>query len=226
MTISNPTQIKKRSSVESLPKRRWSRKTLLATTVAAPLLVTGIYTLSIVWRVSWYQQMLFGRSALIPLSLTPRAFTDYPTTVDAYGTPTYQVEINGQKFAIHRQFINGYQHTFGSALASYEIGEHLADYIFRLNEYMEAYCWRDGQRYPHYRDTKKDLYNNSVGRRIGSDVRQLGLLGTEAERKMSDLVISAMYNKEVILHYHDPLVDKLPSLEDYGCPGLPKPKPD
>jgi len=188
-----------------------------------PYALLALYVVSILWRVSAYEQRVFGRSDLIPMSLTPRPFTKFPTT-NTYGAYTFDIQINGKTLPVHRQIINGYQHAFGSALVALELGEGFSDFVFRLNEYMEAYCTPDGGRYSHYMDTRKDLYNNTVGRSIGMEARRLGLTGATADRYISARVLNAIQQREVIHHWLDPEVKLLPSLEEYGCPGLPHPK--
>lgn len=48
-------------------------------TVATVFLTVGCYVISVVWRVSVQEQKQFGRSDLIPLSLTPPKYKQEPT---------------------------------------------------------------------------------------------------------------------------------------------------
>ena len=190
-----------------------------------PLAVLAAYVFTVIWRVSVYEQKVFGRSHLIPMSLSPRQFTEAPT-MKTYGAFTYVIMVNHKPLKVHKQIINGFQHTFGSALVAYECGEQFADLLFRANEYVEAYLSGDGRRYSHYLDTRKDLYNNMIGRAIGLEARQKNLTGGTVDRYLAARVLNSIQHREVIQHWLEPEVKDLPSLEDYGCPGLPRPSPN
>lgn len=218
------TALRTRTEVRARKKPPQSaRLKVILFCLMVPYILSALYVVSILWRVSVYQQRVFGRSELIPMSLSPRPYTRFPT-MNTYGAFTFNININGRPLAVHKQVINGFQHAFGSALAAYELGEGASDVLFRLNEYMEAYCTPDGSRFSHYMDTKKDLHNNAVGRAIGIEARRLGLRGSTADRYIAARVLNAIQNQEVIHHWLDPSVRSLPSLEAYGCPGLPHPE--
>jgi hypothetical protein len=146
--------------------------------------------------------------------------------METYGAFTYNIQVNHKPLRVHKQVINGFQHTFGSALVAYECGEVVSDLLFRANEYVEAYLSGDGRRYSHYMDTRKDLYNNMIGRSIGMEARQKDLTGGAVDRYISARTLNSIQNHEVIPHWLEPEVKDLPSLEEYGCPGLPHPSPD
>lgn len=196
------------------------KKNLLLLCCVAMFLICGLYFLSVFWRVSRAEQKLFGRSYLIPMSLTHPEYTE-AATANSFGTKTYSFKQQGKTVRVFKQLINGFQHTYGSALVSFEIGESASDKIFRINEYLESYLGRDGKSAYFYLDTKKDLFNNALGRRIGGEARHLGLHGTEARNYIIAHVLKAMDSGEAINHYLDPRILSLPSLTQYGCPGLP-----
>ena len=62
------------------------RAAIVSTTLAG---IFGFYVLSIVLRASLAEQKLFGRSYLVPLTLSPKQF-DQPPTTDSYGSGTYK----------------------------------------------------------------------------------------------------------------------------------------
>jgi hypothetical protein len=204
----------------SLRPRKLVRGSAIVSLSLAGLL--GLYVLNIIWRVSVAEQVLFGRSCLIPLTLSPRIY-DQPPTADSYGSGTYEVAIGGKTINVYKQLINGFQHTYGSALAAFEIGNSNADMLFRANEYVEAYLCKDGRTLKHFLDTKKDLSNNAVGRRIGQSARDLRLSGQDADVYMVKRVLEDIDQGAVLGHFLSPRVQSLPSLEEYGCPWLPKP---
>lgn len=207
------------------PVEKTSNRKLAVVLVIAPILLLAVYVLSVIWRVSVYEQKVFGRSTLIPLTMSPREYTD-PPTMKTFGAFTFNITVNGKPMRVHRQVINGFQHAYGSALVSYECGEAVADLLFRANEYIEAYFTKEGRRYSHYLDTRKDLYNNMIGRAIGQEARQKNLTGSSVDRYIAARVLSSIQMREVIPHWLEPEVKDLPSLEDYGCPFLPHPSPD
>ena len=187
---------------------------------AALILVVALYPLSVFWRVSKAEQKLFGRSYLIPMSFQVRQYNEEPTAA-SFGTNTYSFERQGKTVRVYKQLINGFQHTYGSALVSFELGEDTSDAMFRFNEYLEAYFGKDGKSEYHYLDTKKDLANNAVGRNIGTEARNQRLYGRDARNFIITRILAGTERGEVINHYLDPRVRCLPSLRQYGCPGLP-----
>jgi hypothetical protein len=181
-----------------------------------------MYILSVIVRVSFREQEVMGRSCLIPLSVNPRRYCELPSA-DSFGALTYSLERKGKKLAVHKQLINGFQHAYGSALVAFEMGELASDLGFRANEYMEAYCCEDGRSYPHYLDTRKDLFNNTIGRAIARDARLLRLSGKDADDYLTERVFEAVFRRVIIPHAYDSRVSELPTLDEYGCPGLPNP---
>ncbi len=186
--------------------------------------IAGLYVGSIIWRVGAAEQELFGRNHVVLLLPPIRTYKD-KATPESYGSSTF-IFVRGSKvLRVYKPLINGFQHTYGSALASYEIGTFGSDMLFRLNEYEEGYTRPWGRTYEHFLDTRKDLANNSVGRKIGAKARALGLQGDRADRFIVQQVLASMDSGEVISHHRDPRVQKLPSNEEFGCPGLPHPQP-
>lgn len=139
------------------------------------VLLLGTYVLSIVWRASCEEQKVFGRSDLIPLTLKPQNYNE-PPTPESFGTQTYACKLRGKTTAVCKQYINSFQHAYGSALASRELGTEAADYLFRANEYCEAIWCRNSGSSNFYWDTKKDLVNNAAGREIGQRSKQKYLM--------------------------------------------------
>ena len=186
------------------------------------LCLLGFYVLSIIWRVSIWEQQLYGGSCLLPLTLNPRKY-DQPPIAESYGSGTYRVILNGKPVWVYKQRINGFQHAYGSALAAYEIGSRKADLLFRANEYLEAYCLKNGQTFEHYLDTKKDLCNNAIGRDVGQTARTLHLSYKDADTYMVNRILAEMDRGTILHHFLNPRVEKLPPPEQYGCPFLPNP---
>jgi hypothetical protein len=184
--------------------------------------VLFFYVISVLWRVSLAEQEFFGRSCIIPLRLHPPSYCE-PAVPGSYGQGSYTYEYKGKVTHVYKQLINGFQHAYGSALVSYELGGQAADLLFRLNEYVEAFDGSDSRTLKYNLDTRKDLANNIVGIRIGTTTRKKGLCGGEAQDYMIVEALAAMDRDEVLKHYLDPRVQALPSVEAYGCPGLPKP---
>jgi hypothetical protein len=181
------------------------------------------YVLSVLWRVSVAEQDHFGRSCIVPLSFHPPAYCEPPVS-GSFGQGTYTYIQHGKKIHVFKQLINGFRHTYGSALVSYELGGKVADLLFKLNEYVEAYDGTSTVELKYSLDTRKDLANNIVGRKIGASARGKKLFGADAQQFMIDESLAAMERGEVLEHYLDPRVQKLPSTDEFGCPGLPQPK--
>lgn len=156
-----------------------SRSSTFSIIAIGIMLLAALYQLSVFWRVSRAEQKLFGRSYLIPMSFQERQYNEEPTAA-SFGTKTYSFKRQGNEVKVYKQLINGFQHTYGSALVSFELGENASDWIFRINEYLEAYFGKDGKSIYHYLDTKKDLANNAIGRKVGTEARSHGLLGRNA----------------------------------------------
>jgi hypothetical protein len=180
------------------------------------------YVLSVLWRVSVAEQEIYGRSCIVPLSWHPPAYSE-PPVADSYGQGTYTHEYNGKVMHVHKQLINGFQHGYGSALVSYEVGEKVANALFHLNEYVEAFDGSSSNTLKYNLDTRKDLANNVIGIRIGQETRAKHLFGQAAQKFMIAEALAAMDRDEILKHYLDPRVKDLPSVEAYGCPGLPTP---
>lgn len=193
----------------------------LTLAIFAMMFVLGSYVLSIVWRVSVAQNDCFGRSELIPLRFPPIKFTEQ-AVASSYGHKTYSYVSPAGKIIVWRQKINGFQHMYGSALASYELGEELSDLLFRLNEFAEFTFDFNSVEPSDLLDRKKDLVNNSIGREIGSKARVAKLFGHAAESFIILECLKAVETDPRFLpHYLDPRVAALKE-DALGCPFLPE----
>ena len=199
-----------------------SRKILVTLTsiVLAPILVIGVYVVSVIWRVSLAEQQVFGRSELIRFA-TSRDFNE-PPVLPYWGQPTYSVIHNGKKIIVFRQKINGYQHMFGSALVDLEIGPRLSKLLFAANEWAEFCCDFNGVSTADLMDRRKDLANNRLGRKLGEAARQKGLTGAAAEEYLKELSVIAMDHPEFLPYYVDIRWLALGDEASLGCPYLPK----
>lgn len=194
---------------------------IIASTVCCFPLILGFYVLSIVLRVSIQEQRNYGRSELIPLTLSRRKF-DQPATISSRGQTTFLFENHLGETVVWRQKINGFQHMFGSALACYEIGNDPSDLLFRANEFAEYICDWNGVEESDLLDRKKDLVNNQIGRRIGTECKRLNLHGSDAEEFIARRCVETVeYDASFIAHFSDPRVVNLTDAE-LGCSALPK----
>jgi hypothetical protein len=195
-------------------------KTVLLT-IAAIAVAVGLYTLSVVWRVSAAQQECFGRSALVPLSFKIKAFRQPPVAA-SFGDRTFDCSHNGQRSVMWRQKLNGFQHVYGSALAAFELGDFFADKLFCANEFAEALCDWNSITLVDRLDRKKDLWNNRIGRAIGVRVSRMGLVGATAERRiLAECEHAIEYDPDFMGHYLNPRVLTLRE-SNLGCAFLPR----
>jgi hypothetical protein len=192
----------------------------LTSIVSAPILVIGVYVVSVIWRVSLAEQQVFGRSDLIKFT-TSRDFNEAPVP-PYWGQPTYSVSYHDKKIVVFRQKINGYQHMFGSALADLELGPRLSKLLFAANEWAEFCCDYNGVSTEDLMDRRKDLANNKLGRKLGEDARQKGLTGSSAEEYLKNLSVTAMDHPEFLPHFMDRRWLALGDEASLGCPYLPK----
>jgi hypothetical protein len=204
------------------------RFTSLKKPAIAALCVTGIvalYAVAVCWRVADAELRIFHRNHIF--KTLNHESPDYtgPVVAASYGGKTYQIVRSGRIVTVHKQLINGFQHAYGSALAAFELGDVPSDLAFRVVEYFEAYTTRGGRTYAHFLDTKKDLHNNGDGRKIAVSAHAKGLTGKAADDFMQDQILQAIDRGDVINHFMDYRVQNLPSLEAFGCWGLPHPKP-
>ena len=206
-----------RKSPKTIPKFRAKVAAVIALGLSA--LILGLYVFSILWRVSFAEKRLYGSSRLIPLSWHKQVPTEpgNPSTFDEFTCPYNR---NGKTIHVYKQLVNSFQHAYGSALAAYELSEVPSDLLFRANEYTEAIFSNASGSQPWYLDTKKDLHNNAVGREIGLKARILGLNGLDAENCMIAETLNAAENGRIYNHFLDKRTLQLPTLEEYGCPGL------
>lgn len=218
-------QITTRRSLRcSFVGRRPGWKTRYAVCVVLAGVSVLAYCLSVFWRVSIAEELCFGRSNLFnKVSSHSRPEFDEPAVSGSFGSKTFSYERNGLTVHVHYHLINGFQHTFGSALTAFEVGSALSDFGFRVNEYRDAYLSSYGSTLDHWLDTKKDLANNIVGREIGRKARLLHLNGRAAEKYMIDESLKALEDGRAIAHPRNPKVSRLPGLDDFGCPLLPNP---
>lgn len=192
-----------------------------------PLLLAVVYTVSIVWRVSVAEMAQFGKTDLLPLPGQGYRYGSHPLKPkEAFGSGVYRMKTGDRSLLVWRQKINGFQHLYGSALASFELGDKPADWLFCANEHVEAFfdflVDAHGIETSDLRDRRKDLFHNQTGRRIGQEVRRSGLRGQDADRALQQAVLIQMeHGVGYIAHYKDPRVDKLPSEAALGCPFLP-----
>lgn len=188
----------------------------------SPAVIVGTYVLNVCWRVSIAEYEQFGRSTLLPVSFKQHAY-DEPPSESSYGADTYTfVRPDGSTVRVYKQLINGFQHAYGSALADFEIGRTLADYLFRANEYAESYVFcRNTDTEDYSLDTRKDLANNAVGRRIAQTVKQENLHIDDAYARILKDTVEAVDSERVLPHFRDPRVAQLPPESSFGCPGLP-----
>ena len=128
--------------------------------------------------------------------------------------------LRGQPQQVYEQLINSFQHVYGSAIASNEIGELGADILFKANEYFESIFWRNSGTLSFYLDTKKDLANNAVGRKIGTEVKASSLSDDAAQQLMVDKVFMALDGGLAYKNCSEFRVSQLPSLHESGCPFL------
>jgi len=185
------------------------------------VLTLGGYVLSIVWRVSVAEHEVLGRSCLIKVFGKEPKFAEAPI-LQSFQSPTYTLNCDGIPIKVWSEKINGYQHTYGSALASFEIGECFADKLFVANEWAEWLFDKNGISQTDILDRRRDLSNNRVGRHIGTLTRLQGLTGSDAERFMRVKVLSTMeLDGTIITHPSESRVLALSEAE-LGCPYLPE----
>lgn len=198
--------------------KRKLRIALIAAIFVTPMLL-GLYVFTVVWRVSIAMHEYYGRSDLIPFSMKYQKYKD-PPVEGSYGSHTFTLKPSG--IVVWRQKVNGFQHMYGSALAAYDLGEFLADKLFCANEWAEFTCDWNTIQADDLLDRKKDLYNNSLGRKVGVSVRKSGLNGKQAEDEIAKrCFIKCETDPAFFPHFLDPRVQKLTE-EQLGCPCLPK----
>lgn len=209
-------------TVSMLRIRPIRKKTILVTVVVlAPVLILGVYVLSVVWRTSVAMHRYYGRSDLIPFSSKYPKYAEAPVAT-SYGSPTFKKPNTDGKVIVWRQKVNGFQHMFGSALAAYELGVPVADKLFCANEFAEFTCDWNGVQADDLLDRKKDLANNAIGRKIGARAKAMGLHGREAELYIAESCFdTAEHNPDFLPHFLDPRVASLTE-EKLGCHFLPK----
>src|ERR1700743_3712098 len=90
--------------------KKWPLLLRLSAIPLACVLITGLYVLSVLWRVSCAEEKYFGRSCLIPLKRHERQFI-FPPVAASYGTYTYPYPRDGKAVFVYKQRINGFQHS-------------------------------------------------------------------------------------------------------------------
>ena len=186
---------------------------------AVILIASLAYVSTIFWRVSVAEKEQFGQSCLIPLTWRKHKYYR-PSTASSFGDATYEYNRSGEVVQVHAQLINSFQHGYASALTAYELGAPASEFLFRVNEYLEAlFCRNAGTTY-FYLDTKKDLFNNAIGRAVGVEARRLGLNGHDADDYLVTEILKALSSNRLITHYSDPRVVTLPNYDESGLPLL------
>lgn len=184
--------------------------------------LAGAYVLSILWRVSLAEHQVMGKDLMLHVFKSNQDF-NLPATTDSYMAQTFLQKYKTLSFPVWRDKINGFQHTYGSALAAYEWGDFLSDKLFVANEFAEWLFDKDGVSERDLRDRHRDLANNKTGRKIGVAALNAGFHGRDADQYIRDhIVIAIEYDREVITHWRDPIIDTLPSEAAMGCPYLPR----
>ena len=200
------------------------QRKLLAATAGVIVLtgaLLGCYVLSILWRVSVAEHEVMGRDLMLHVIKSSKEFNLAPT-FESRMAATFVQDYKSLAFPVWRDKINGFQHTYGSALAAYEFGDYFSDKLFVANEFAEWFFDKNGVSLRDIRDRHRDLSNNKVGRKIGVDARSAGYTGHDADEYMRDHIVAAIeFDHSVITHWLDPVVDSLPSEAALGCPNLP-----
>lgn len=211
--------IKPLKNTKPLPKK-WLASTLLVVLISGALI--GAYVLSILWRVSEAEHQVMGKDLMLHVFKSDKVF-DRPPTIDSYMAATYVQNYKTLNVNVWRDKINGFQHAYGSALAAYEWGDYLSDKLFVANEFAEWFFDNNGVSERDLRDRHRDLANNKTGRKIGVDAWKAGLHGRDADEYIRDhIVVAIEFDRSVITHWRDPIVDTLPSASAMGCPNLPR----
>lgn len=162
-----------------------------------------------------------GKDLMLFFLKSENRFESAPT-IDSYMSLTFPQKYKNAHFDVWRDKINGFQHTYGSALAAHELGDYFADKLFVANEFAEWLFDKNGVSERDLRDRRRDLANNKTGRGIAIEARKAGYSGHDAEEFMRDRIVVAMeYERTVITHWRSSMVDALPSESELGCPLLP-----
>jgi len=184
--------------------------------------LSGLYVLSILWRVSAAEHEVMGKDLMLHIFPSKKEFNK-PATIDSYMAATFVQQYKTMQFDVWRDKINGFQHTYGSALAAFELGDFLADKLFVANEFAEWFFDKDGVSERDLRDRHRDLENNRIGREIAKQAHEAGYFGRDAEEFIRDRIVLAIESeRRVITHWRQPHVDALPSERAMGCPHLPR----
>lgn len=162
-----------------------------------------------------------GKDLMLHVLKSNKEF-NLPPTFESRMAATFGQNYKTLNFPVWRDKINGFQHTYGSALVAYEFGDCFSDKLFVANEFAEWFFDKNGVSLRDIRDRHRDLSNNKVGRKIGVDARSAGYTGHDADEYMRDHIVAAIeFDHSVITHWLDPAVDSLPSEAALGCPNLP-----
>lgn len=190
--------------------------------LSVPFVALAAYVISVLWRVSLAEEAVFNKSCLIRVSPWQRRY-DGPRSLVYPGNATYTAHFDGHDFVAFGQKINGFQHMYGSALVSYELGEDFSKWLFAANEFAEwTFDW-NGVRVEDLMDRKKDLVNNALGRRLGRRVADEGIGPFQAEMVLVSRSYRLMETSDEFLpHWMDQRLLRYPDEASLGCPGLPK----
>lgn len=181
----------------------------------------AVYVFTILWRVSFAERDVMGKDLMLHILKSPNEYKLAPT-LDSYMSFSYRQKYKNMSFFVWPDKINGFQHTFGSSLAAFELGDILADKLFVANEWAEWLFDKNGINERDLRDRRRDLANNKIGRGIAKAAHKLGYFGHDADEYMRDRVVVAIEcDHSVITHWLEPKVDSLPTEAELGCPFLP-----
>lgn len=185
---------------------------------AGVVLLLGVgYAASIAWRVSVAEKRYFGHSELIPMALHQPKH-NHPSVPASYGSRAFIFMREGKPVLVWKQKINAFQHVYGSALMASELGGAFADFAFCGNEWAEAIFDHDGITERDFRDRRKDLYHNRLGREMAASVGDWA----DYDARIQRMILSEMeMGDQIILHPDNPKVDGLESEAELHCPGLP-----
>lgn len=158
----------------------------------------------------------FGRSQLLPLSLSPRPFEGAPVP-ESFGQKTYRFKApDGRTITVWSQKINGFQHVYGSGLTCLELGDSLSEQLFCINELIELAFDGKAQKAIDRLERKKDLANNGLGRSIALSIKNQGLSCAGAdEALMQECARAAESSPRFYGHCLDPRVKSIAN-EDLG----------
>lgn len=183
--------------------------------------ILAAYVADVVWRVSVAEAEVMGKSMLIKF---PSSYHfEAPPTEASCGGQTYQIDTKLGKMTVWSDKINGFQHSYGSALTAYELGDSLSEKLFCANEWAEWFFDHNGVSQTDILDRRRDLANNKIGRNVGIRARKLGLKGNTADNYIRDQLLLALeVDHTIYTHPYQLRTLALPDEAALGCPYLPE----